>query len=209
MVGGTGLYFKALTEGLSDIPAVPETVRAEVRAEAEALDSSCLHALLAGRDPATAACLEPNDRQRVLRALEVLAATGRPLLEWQALPRRPRLDPGSTLGVFLAPDRAWLTARIDARFEAMLAAGALQEVEALKARRLDPLLPAMRAHGVPGLIAYLDGTITLEEAAARGKADTRAYAKRQATWFRHQMAGWSALPPDTAEAAVMAMFQRT
>jgi tRNA dimethylallyltransferase len=108
--------------------------------------------------------------------------------------------------VFLAPDRGWLTARIDARFDAMLAAGALEEVAALSARRLDPLLPAMRAHGVPGLIAHLDGEITLEEAAARGKADTRAYAKRQTTWFRHQMAGWSALPPEAAEAAVMAAF---
>lgn len=204
VVGGTGLYFKALTEGLSDIPAVPEAVRAAVRAEAGALASPELHAWLAARDPAGAARLQPNDRQRVLRALEVLAATGRPLLEWQAMPRRPRLDPGTILGVFLSPDRAWLTARIDTRFDAMLAAGALEEVAALRARGLDPLLPAMRAHGVPGLIAYLDGEITLEEARERGKADTRAYAKRQATWFRHQMAGWLALPPDAAQAAVLA-----
>ncbi|NJL50890.1 MAG: tRNA (adenosine(37)-N6)-dimethylallyltransferase MiaA, partial [Blastochloris sp.] len=142
------------------------------------------------------------------RALEVLAATGRPLIEWQTLPRRPRLDPAKTFSVFLMPDRAWLTGRIDARFDAMLAAGALEEVKALKARRLDPLLPAMRAHGVPGLIAFLNGEITLEEARARGTADTRAYAKRQATWFRHQMAGWSAVPPDVAEDAVLAAFAR-
>jgi tRNA dimethylallyltransferase len=208
VVGGTGLYFKSLTHGLSDIPAVPAAVRAAVRAEAAALASPELHALLAARDPATAARLEPNDRQRVLRALEVLAATGRPLIEWQAQPRQPRLDPAGTVGVFLNPERAWLTARIDARFDAMVAAGALQEVEALKARQLDPLLPAMRAHGVPGLIAHLDGKITLEEAIARGKADTRAYAKRQATWFRHQMPGWSALPPEAAETAVLARLGR-
>ncbi|ALK10777.1 tRNA dimethylallyltransferase [Blastochloris viridis] len=208
VVGGTGLYFKALTEGLSDIPMVPEAVRATVRAEAEGLSSPDLHALLAARDPVTAGKLRPNDRQRVLRALEVLTATGRPLAVWQTLPRRPRLDPAATLGVFLAPERALLTARIDARFDAMLAAGALEEVARLKDRRLDPLLPAMRAHGVPGLIAYLDGTISLDEAISRGKADTRAYAKRQATWFRHQMPGWQALPPADAEAVVLAALGR-
>ncbi|KAA5603192.1 tRNA (adenosine(37)-N6)-dimethylallyltransferase MiaA [Blastochloris sulfoviridis] len=203
VVGGTGLYFKALTQGLSDIPAVPDEVRAAVRAEAEGEASADLHARLAARDPVTAARLSPGDRQRVLRALEVLAATGRPLAAWQDEPRRPKLDAAATLGVFLAPERAWLTARIDARFDAMLDAGALAEVAALKARNLDPALPAMRAHGVPGLIAYLTGEISLEAAAQRGKADTRAYAKRQVTWFRHQMPGWRALVPEAAAAAVL------
>ena len=207
LVGGTGLYFKALTQGLSDIPAVPEAVRVAVRAEAEGAASADLHARLAARDAVTAARLSPGDRQRVLRALEVLAATGRPLAAWQDEPRRPRLDAASTLGVFLVPERAWLTARIDARFDAMLDAGALAEVAALKARNLDPALPAMRAHGVPGLIAHLDGEITLAAAAQRGKADTRAYAKRQVTWFRHQMPGWQALVPEAAVAAVLAALR--
>jgi tRNA dimethylallyltransferase len=207
IVGGTGLYFKALTQGLSDIPAVPEAVRAAVRADAEGVASADLHARLAACDPETAARLNPSDRQRLLRALEVLAATGRPLAAWQDEPRRPKLDAASTLGVFLAPERAWLTARIDARFDAMIAAGALDEVAALKARHLDPALPAMRAHGVPGLIAHLDGEVALEEAVRRGKADTRAYAKRQVTWFRHQMPGWQAVEPAAATAAVLAALR--
>ena len=207
VIGGTGLYFKALTEGLSDIPPVPEEVRQRVRGEAEGEASAALHARLAALDPETAARLQPGDRQRVLRALEVLAATGRPLAEWQAAPRRPYLDPATTFAVFLVPERADLVARIDVRFDAMLAEGALDEVAVLRARKLDPMLPAMRAHGVPGLIAHLDGVLSLEEAAARGKADTRAYAKRQMTWFRHQMPGWHALPVEAAEAAVMAAFK--
>ncbi|MFE1602230.1 tRNA (adenosine(37)-N6)-dimethylallyltransferase MiaA [Methylobacterium sp. ID0610] len=199
LVGGTGLYFKALLEGLSAIPAVSEAVRAAVRAAAEGRTTADLHADLARRDPAGAARLSPGDRLRVLRALEVLAATGRPLAAHQGS-RRPGLLAGVECEkIFLAVDRAVLRARIDARFVAMMEAGALDEVRRLHARRLDPLLPVMRAHGVPGLIAHLDGTLTRDEAIARGQADTRRYAKRQVTWFRHQVgADWRWLAPEEA-----------
>lgn len=198
LVGGTGLYFKALTDGLSAIPNVPESVRSKVRADAEGQPSADLHAELARLDPDGAARLKPGDRQRVLRALEVFAATGQPVSDfWKA--RLPGPLGGCRLvRAFLAPDRAELRARIDRRFEAMVAGGALDEVAALAERRLDPALPVMRAHGVPGLLAHVRGEISLAEAIARGQADTRAYAKRQFTWFRHQMAGWVSVAPQDA-----------
>jgi tRNA dimethylallyltransferase len=199
LVGGTGLYFKALTEGLSTIPAVPEAVRARVRAEAEGLPPEALHARLTAIDPLTAGRLRPSDPQRILRAIEVFEATGRALAAWQADGREaPLLPIDSCAACFLAVERTWLRARIDARFEAMMAAGALEEVEKLAARGLDPALPAMRAHGVPGLIAHLQGTLSLAEAIARGQKDTRAYAKRQETWFRGQMPGFQQLAPQEA-----------
>lgn len=201
LVGGTGMYFKAATQGLSDIPAVPEEVRAAVRQAAEGLTAPELHARLAARDPETAARLRPTDPQRVLRALEIFEATGRPLAEFQGRRAPPLLAPGSWRGVFVAPDRAELNARIDARFAAMMAAGAVEEVEALRARGLDPALPAMRAHGVPGLIDWLSGRVSRDEAVRRGQADTRHYAKRQFTFARHQLPGlvWTA----PAEAAAL------
>lgn len=197
-VGGTGLYFRALEEGLSELPAVPDEVRAAIRAEAEDRPTEALHADLALRDPAGAALLRPSDRARILRALEILAATGRPLSSFHG-ERVPGPLAGRALQkIFLAPDRDSLRARIDARFRAMLAGGALEEVAALRERRLDPMLPVMRAHGVPGLIAHLDGAIGREEAILRGQGDTRRYAKRQFTWFRHQMgADWQWLDPAT------------
>lgn len=201
LVGGTGLYFKALTEGLSDMPAVPDAVRALVRAEAEGVETPALHARLAERDPQSAARLRPSDRLRVLRALEIHAATGRSLSSFHAA-REPGPLAGRPLRrLFLAPDRAILRARIDARFDAMIAQGALDEVAALAARGLDPMLPVMRAHGVPGLIAHLRGEASLADAVARGKADTRAYAKRQFTWFRNSMPGWEWIAPEDALAA--------
>ncbi|MER2268003.1 tRNA (adenosine(37)-N6)-dimethylallyltransferase MiaA [Methylobacterium oxalidis] len=198
-VGGTGLYFRALEEGLSDLPPVPEAVRAAVRAEAEGRPTEALHADLAERDPEGAAGLRPSDRARVLRALEIHAATGRPLASFHGS-RVPGPLAGRALRkIFLAPDREILRARIDARFRAMMAAGALDEVARLRERGLDPLLPIMRAHGVPGLLAHLNGDVTLEEAILRGQADTRRYAKRQFTWFRHQMGGdWAWTDPDAA-----------
>ncbi|ACL61469.1 tRNA delta(2)-isopentenylpyrophosphate transferase [Methylobacterium nodulans ORS 2060] len=199
VVGGTGLYFKALLEGLSAIPPVPEAVRAAVRAQAEGRETASLHADLARLDPEGAARIAPGDRLRVLRALEIRAATGRPLSAFQG-----SRQPGPLAGVaceklFLAPDRAGLRARIDARFLSMMEAGALDEVRRLRARHLDPMLPVMRAHGVPGLIAHLNGALTREEAVARGQADTRRYAKRQVTWFRHQVGeDWRWLTPEEA-----------
>ena len=197
-VGGTGLYFRALTEGLSDIPPVPEAVRAAVRSEAEGRATLDLHNDLAARDPKTAQRLNPNDRQRILRALEVLDATGRPLASFLGARAEPVLAPGKWAGLYLAPDRAELGQRIDARFGAMLALGALDEVATLMQRRLDPALPVMRAHGVPHLMGHLEGRLTLDEAASRSKLDTRHYAKRQFTWARHQLRGFRWVPPEEA-----------
>jgi len=190
IVGGTGMYFKTLTQGISDIPAVPDEVRERVRAGAEGVPPAELHAQLTARDPLTAARLRPTDPQRIVRALEVLEATGQPLAAFQGRREAPILPQGSWRGVFLAPDRQELYRRIDARFERMMESGAVEEVAALAARDLDPALPAMRAHGVPGLIAWLRGEATREEAVARGKADTRHYSKRQFTFARHQLAGF-------------------
>jgi tRNA dimethylallyltransferase len=200
-VGGTGLYFRALTEGLSDIPRVPEAVRSQVRAEAEGEPTPALHARLAARDPLTAARLRPSDRQRVLRALEVVAATGRPLAAYQGARLAPALPPGAWAGLFLAPAREALNARIAARFDEMLGDGALDEAAALAARRLDPALPVMRAHGVAHLIAHLEGRLPLAEARALAVRDTRRYAKRQFTWARHQMPQFAWAAPEAAEAA--------
>jgi tRNA dimethylallyltransferase len=197
-VGGTGLYFRALTEGLSDIPLVPEAVRAEVRSKAEGRATPELHDELRARDPETAARLNPSDRQRILRAIEVLNATGRPLVSFLGARTAPSLRAGEWTGLYLAPDRAELGRRIDARFDAMLAHGGLDEVGMLMQRRLDPALPVMRAHGVPHLIGHLEGRLSLDEAASRSKLDTRHYAKRQFTWARHQLSGFRWVAPDAA-----------
>jgi tRNA dimethylallyltransferase len=197
LVGGTGLYFKALTQGLSAVPPVPAEVRAGVRARMETEGAATLHAELIRRDP-SAAHLKPGDRTRVARALEVLEATGRPLSDWHKDGLPPLIDASTALKVFLAPERDQLRRHIDARFDAMLAAGALDEVRALAARKLDPLLPAMKAHGVPWLIRHFAGEITLDEAAEGGKNDTRRYTKRQFTWARHQLPDWTWMAPTRA-----------
>jgi tRNA dimethylallyltransferase len=197
-VGGSGLYFKALTRGLSAVPPIPPEVRERVRARLERDGVEALHAELAQRDPLSAERLKPRDRTRIARALEVVEATGRPLPDWHREGLPPLLPPGEFSALFLSPQRDVLYARIDARFGAMLAAGALDEVAALAARRLDPLLPAMKAHGVPVLIRHLRGETTLEEAAEIGRADTRHYAKRQFTWFRHQLPEFEWVEPEKA-----------
>jgi tRNA dimethylallyltransferase len=186
-VGGSGLYFKALTRGLSAVPPIPSEIRKAIRARLERDGVEALHAELARRDPGSAERLKPRDRTRIARALEVVEATGRSLTDWHREGLPPLLPAGTYRALFLAPEREVLYARIDARFEAMLKAGALEEVAALAARNLDSLLPAMKAHGVPALIAHLAGKLTLEEASEVGRADTRHYAKRQFTWFRHQL----------------------
>jgi tRNA dimethylallyltransferase len=204
LVGGTGLYFKALLDGLSEMPPVPAEVRHAVRARSEGRSTADLHAELAASDPETARRLRPSDRLRVLRALEFFAATGRPLASFQGRKAGALLPEAAIVRFFLAPERATLRQRIDDRFRAMVEKGALEEVKALAARRLDPALPVMRAHGVPGLLAHLDGEATLEEAIGRGQADTRRYVKRQFTWFRHQMPGWIWIAPEGAFRAVLA-----
>ena len=197
-VGGSGLYFKALTRGLSAVPPIPLEIREGVRARLERDGVEALHAELAQRDPSSAERLRPRDRTRIARALEVIEATGRSLSDWHRDGLPPLLPPGSFSALFLEPDRDALYARIDARFDAMLKAGAMEEVAALAARQLDPLLPAMKAHGVPALIRHLKGEITRDEAAEIGRADTRHYAKRQFTWFRHQLPEFEWVNPEAA-----------
>jgi tRNA dimethylallyltransferase len=199
-IGGTGLYFKALTRGLSAVPPIPPDIREAVRERLERDGIETLHAELARRDPASAERLKPRDRTRVARALEVVEATGRSLTDWHREGLPPLLPQGTFAALFLAPKREALYARIDARFDAMLKAGAMEEVARLAARGLDPLLPAMKAHGVPALIRHLKGEISLEEATTIGKADTRHYAKRQFTWFRHQLPEFEWVAPEEAGA---------
>jgi tRNA dimethylallyltransferase len=206
LVGGTGLYFKALTRGLSAVPPVPAEIRNSVRARLEAKGAAALHAELLQRDPSSR--LEPADRTRIARALEVLEATGRPLTDWHSDGLPPLIDASRAVKVFLAPERDELRRRIDARFDAMLGAGALDEVRALAARRLDPLLPAMKAHGVPWLIRHLAGEVTLAEAAVGAKNDTRRYTKRQFTWARHQLPDWTWTAPTGALTEVLRAFGR-
>jgi tRNA dimethylallyltransferase len=157
-----------------------------------------LHRQLDAIDPAAAARLRPSDPQRILRALEVFAATGRSLVSFQGTRTKPLLDVQHCLCIFIAPPRAELHAAIDTRFDAMLAAGALDEVAALRGRKLDPALPVMRAHGVPHLIAHLGGRMSLEDAALLAKRDTRAYVKRQFTFARHQLPEFAWTSPYTA-----------
>lgn len=202
LVGGTGLYFKALTQGLSAIPPIPPAVRHAVRARLEAEGAPALHEELARRDPESAARIRPADRTRIARALEVFEATGRSLRAWHRDGTRPVLDPGRAVKVFLDLPRDELVRRIETRFDQMLAAGAVEEVRALAARGLDPAMPAMKAHGVPWLIRHLRGEMTLAAAAVEAKRDTRRYTKRQITWFRHQLPGWIRVRPTEAFAAV-------
>ncbi|HEY0224043.1 MAG TPA: tRNA (adenosine(37)-N6)-dimethylallyltransferase MiaA [Pseudolabrys sp.] len=198
LVGGTGLYFKALTSGLAAVPPIPADIRENVRGRLQSEGVAPLYAELTARDPATAQRLMPNDRSRICRALEVILATGRSLTDWHRDGLPPLLDPARAAKVFLTCERAELVARIEKRFASMLQAGALEEVRSLAARNLDPALPAMKAHGVPWLIRHLDGEISLDEAAAGGVMDTRRYAKRQVTWFRNQMKDWPFAGPDEA-----------
>jgi tRNA dimethylallyltransferase len=202
LVGGTGLYFKALTTGLAAVPPIPAEIRERVRARLAGEGVAPLYAELVERDPQTAHRLMPNDRSRIARALEVITATGRSLSDWHRDGMPPLLDARYVAKVFITLEREELVARIEARFAAMLDAGALDEVRALAARGLDPLLPAMKAHGVPWLIRHLSGAIALDEAAAGAIMDTRRYAKRQVTWFRNQMKDWPAVTSDGAPAAI-------
>ena len=190
IVGGTGLYFKALTEGLSPVPEIPEAIRTRWRAAGETEPAAALHRLLAERDAETAAALLPGDAQRIVRALEVLEATGRPLAEWQRVPGTPILDAGRTARFVVSIDRAALYARADSRFRLMVDTGALDEVRGLMALRLDTALPAMRALGVAPLARHLAGELALADAIEQGQRDTRHYIKRQLTWLRRYMITW-------------------
>jgi tRNA dimethylallyltransferase len=208
LVGGTGLYFKALLTGLAAVPPIPATVRDDVRGRLARDGVAPLYAELIERDPLTARRLMPLDRSRISRALEVVLATGRSLTDWHREGQPPLVDTAKAAKVFITCERTELVRRIEARFAAMLATGALDEVRALAARGLDPLLPAMKAHGVPWLIRHLNGEITLEEAADGGVMDTRRYAKRQVTWFRNQMKDWPWAPAEKAFDVIAAAHPR-
>ncbi|MEO6394377.1 MAG: tRNA (adenosine(37)-N6)-dimethylallyltransferase MiaA [Devosia sp.] len=189
-VGGTGLYFTALTEGFAEVPEVPAEALVRAEAEVAGLDRAARSRLIAERDPQIAARLKAPDPQRVIRALAVLAATGRSLATFQDGSQQPLLEGWSTERIVLNPDRQVLRERIAARFEAMLGAGAVDEVKLLLARQLDPSLPAMKAIGVREIGAWLAGTSSREEMVERAVIATRQYAKRQRTWFRGRMADW-------------------
>ena len=186
LCGGTGFYIKALTDGLSPMPAVPDAVRDRVRREVAEAPGVSAWDRLEALDPAAAARIEPMDRQRISRALEIFEATGRPLSEWQALPAEGPPPDLHFLKIALRPPRSDLVARCDARFDRMMEEGAPDEVAALKARGLSPERPIMRAVGVPELIAYLEGEVPLDAAVADAKTATRRYAKRQMTWMKGQ-----------------------
>ncbi|MBX3488553.1 tRNA (adenosine(37)-N6)-dimethylallyltransferase MiaA [Parvibaculum sp.] len=204
VVGGTGLYFRALVEGLAPIPAIPAELRRAVREEVAAAGEGA-HALLAAADPALAATIRPSDRQRIARGIEVARATGRPLSEWQQVPPVP-LVAGRFAKIVLMPDREVLRARADARFERMVAEGALAEAAAMAALDLDPALPAMKALGLRPLMAHLAGALLIEEAIAAGQAETRAYAKRQETWMRTQMIAWKPFHTQFSESVNAEIF---
>jgi tRNA dimethylallyltransferase len=190
IVGGTGLYFAALTEGLAEIPPTPPALRAEADA---ALAAGGIGALLAGLDAATAARIDRQNPARVQRAWEVLRVTGRGLAEWQRDTGPPLLPPGAAEAFVIVPDRDWLAQRIDRRFDLMMAAGALDEVAA-ELPHWRPDRASARAIGAPELIAHLRGETDLTTAVAAAKIATRQYAKRQRTWFRNRMRDWRRLP---------------
>jgi tRNA dimethylallyltransferase len=194
VVGGTGLYFRALTHGLADVPPVPETQREissllyAARGEAE------FREILKPLDPQAEGRIETGDRQRLVRAHAVAIATGKSLTAWQT-DTKPALAPGSWKGIVLDPPRAELYARCDARLAIMVEQGALDEVRAVEARRLDPALPALKAVGYREFAAHLRGETTLDQALDAARQETRRYAKRQLTWFRNQTPDWERITP--------------
>lgn len=190
-VGGTGLYFRALTDGLSAMPDVPPPIRRHWRDALAELGPHALHRLLAERDPEAAASIRATDGQRIVRALEVEEASGKPISWWQGRRGTPIVDAASATRLVLEPDRQELASRIDTRFDQMVAKGALEEARALAALGLDPAMPAMKAIGVRELLAADRGEIDPAVAVELAKTATRRYAKRQSTWFRTQVdSGW-------------------
>lgn len=209
LVGGTGLYLRTLLSGIAPVPEIDPAIRVQVRA----LPVAEAHAALTSLDPAAAARLNPADSTRVARALEVVRSTGRPLADWQQAREGGIADAIALAPMTLLPPREWLRDRCDARLAGMFAEGAVSEVEALLARGLDPDLPVMRAIGVPQIAAHLAGAIGRDEALAQAQAATRQYAKRQYTWFRHQLpADWprheESLNIDTVEKLAIILRDR-
>ncbi len=210
IIGGTGLHLLALVKGLSEIPPIPDEVRTQVRTLVQSIGTDEAHARLEEIDPEAASKIKPNDRQRIMRGLEVHTATGKPLSSFQGDRTPPILSSGEWVGVALTPPRAKLYARIDRRFAGMLMEGAMDEARALAARDLDPSLPAMKAHGMPWLLAYLRGELSSDIAAEYAKRDTRRYAKRQFTWISHQFPFWPRIPspePEVRQKVICALFK--
>jgi tRNA dimethylallyltransferase len=204
VTGGSGLYLRALGAGLAPVPQIPAEILAEGGDLLGVLGPEGLHRELVRVDPGMAARLAPGDSQRLLRAWCVYRATGRSLAAWQA--ETGSVGVGSTLTIALMPPRAELYAACDARFSAMVAAGALGEVEALLALGLDPGLPAMKAVGVRELAEVLAGRLALAKAVAAAQQATRRYAKRQVTWIRHQMPGTHAVDAQFSERILPPIF---
>ncbi len=203
LVGGTGMYFKVLIDGIAKIPDIPADVRAQVRRECQDLGSEALYTELTVSDPITAARLAPGDSQRVSRAIEVVRSTGIPLSDWQKDTKpgpMQSFDEAGEIGKYVVlPDREELYARCDHRFDQMMEQGAIEEVRALVGRNLRNDLPIMRALGVPSLARYLAGETTYDQAADDAKMQTRRFAKRQLTWFRNQFSHWKMLNAQYSE----------
>lgn len=206
VVGGTGLYFRALVEGLAEIPAVPAALRTELSAQFDAEGEALFRDRLAAVDPEAARRIETGDRQRLIRALEVHTGTGRSLSAWRA-DTRPLLAPGSWTGVVVEPPREALYARCDARFAAMLETGAVEEARTLSRRGLAQDLPVMKAVGLREILGWLSGETTREQALAAGQQETRRYAKRQLTWLRNQTPDWPRIGETDPEAQWAALAE--
>lgn len=198
VTGGTGLYFSALTQGLAPIPEIHAQLRVEVRQIFDVLGAEKFHAELTLRDPVMSARIPPTDSQRMIRAYEVFEATGVSLAEWQEVKGEPVLGQPA-LAIVLKPNREWLYHRIERRLDLMIEEGALAEVAAVTAMNLAPDRPALRALGVPQLSAHLKGELTLDAAVGQAKTQSRRYAKRQMTWFRHQMPDWQLIEEQESE----------
>lgn len=211
LIGGTGMYFKFLLDGVAAIPEIPADVRTTVRAEVEEGGAPKAHKRLAGLDPVTAARLEPNDSQRISRALEVVEATGRTLSDWHKDNKDGPLTALDKVGqltkLVLDIPRERLYARCDQRFDLMLEAGGLEEIATLRERGLDPSLPVMKSLGVPELMAHMAGEMTLAEAVEAAKMHTRRFAKRQMTWFRNQFSDWNRLSAQYSESEYQFILQ--
>ncbi len=203
VIGGTGMYFKVLLDGIATIPDIRDAIRQDIRNRCAAEGSEALHAELKHVDMKTAARLAPGDSQRICRALEVWHATGKPISVWQADtkpgPMQAYDEAGQVVKLVLDPPRDILYDRCNRRFDLMMDEGALDEVRALLARGLDMTLPVMRSLGVPQLVAHLEGGLSLEEAIEDAKMQTRRFAKRQLTWFRNQFGHWERLPAQLSE----------
>lgn len=197
-VGGTGLYFNALLQGLAPTPPVPGEVRDAVQALYDSEGEAVVRNELQAIDPAAAGRIASGDRQRLVRALSVHRATGRSLSDWRDEPATPLLEPGAFLSYVVERPREVLYQRCDDRVDAMISAGALDEVRDLQGHGLDPDLPVMKAVGVRELIRHLRGEIPLDAAVAEIKQQTRRFAKRQLTWFRNQTPDWPRVPVDAA-----------